>query len=224
MSIDVVWQPIVETLNDPHRLHAVLMHLPVAISVLGFVLLLALVLMGGKSPGLRWSAVLLYLIAVVFAVLATNVGKQAMAQLDVDAMTAPAVAQLSDHAKFGELLWLGFAATAMFAVFTGVRSVPTRVIFLVLAVLASLFALGWTAATAHHGWSLVYVHGVGVPDSPNNLPAQPAPGAEEPAIEGDDDEAPAPQPTPDASPDEAPTAPGDDEVPAVPDPAAIEPV
>ena len=159
MSIDI--QEILNSLTHPPIRHAALVHMPIALSALGLLLLLLLLFTGGRSSCLRWSTVVLFLVAAGLAYVTAWSGEQADDHLALDVKERVAET-LSDHEWFGEWAWIPLAVTGVLAALTAMPGLPARIGFLALAILAGVFCAGWLAMTAHHGGQLVYVHGVGV--------------------------------------------------------------
>jgi uncharacterized membrane protein len=160
---------VLEALNDPQRYHAMLVHLPVAIGVLGVVMLIGLMISGGRSAALRWTTVAVYVIGAVVAFLAAEAGEAAHHEMDSAMMTTAAIDAMAEHEELGEKLWMVMLIPAALVAATSVRVKAVRGGALVLACVGGLFAGGWVALTGHYGGELVYMHGAGVPTSMNNV-------------------------------------------------------
>lgn len=170
-----------EEFRDPARVHAMMVHFPIAVSILGLVLLFFLTVAGGRSPGMRWACVIVYLIGAGIAIAAKMSGDNAAEQLTPNRNAAADVV-LNDHYEAGEKVWIPLAITTLFVALTAINITGVRVLTLVAAILAALFSLAWVSYTGYLGGQLVYAHGVGVPASQNNTvreeePAQPPPKA-----------------------------------------------
>lgn len=170
MLPDVIYA-MFESLGDPQRKHAVMVHLPIAISVLGLLGLLALAVTSGRSSVLRRCCVAVYLLGAGLAWAAEEAGEEAMDQLDTAVMTPAALEHLETHEEMGEWVWAWFAATGVIAILTVIESENRwwRPAIVLTSVLAGTGAAGYTGIVSHHGGTMVYKHGVGVPASPNNL-------------------------------------------------------
>lgn len=206
-------QSMLDTFRQPQTLHAALVHLPIAVSIVGLLLVLMLMLGGGKSHGMRWAVFVLYLVGATTAFFAHTSGEAAehaltLQMADGVVMTPTAKTTLETHEFMGEFVWMPLAVVSLASLLSVFKSSGVRVTMLVIAVIGSLFSAGWVAATAHYGGQLVYVHGVGVPTSPNNV-VKPLPTAE--PVEG----------TQPAEPSE--TAPPTSEKPPVPAPVPVDP-
>lgn len=160
---------ILDTRLNPFQHHAMWVHLPITIAVVGAAGVFALTLTGGRGAVLRWSCVVLYLLGSLVAVVTARLGEAAMANLDVSVMTEDALRELEAHEEMGEqvAVWLG--VTSGLLVFTAIRRPWWRTILLIASLVSGLGTLGWVAVTAHHGGNMVYRYGVGVPTTVNNV-------------------------------------------------------
>ncbi len=163
---------ITETLSNPQMKHAAFVHLPAAIAFLGVIALAALAVTRGRSRGIRRTCVVLFLIGAASGFVTKQSGEDAEHELDVATMSEAARETLEHHEKMGERVWVLLAATGIVASLTCLRPKPVRWIALVLSVTLGLYTAYYTAVTGHHGGTLVYEHGVGVPASENNFPAK----------------------------------------------------
>jgi uncharacterized membrane protein len=163
---------MIESLQYPQRLHAALVHLPIGAAVFGLLLLILLVFTRARSGGLRWAVVALYLAGMALAIWTEDAGKDAAGVLVTSGIqrTAEARNLLHQHAEMGENVWIFLLVTAALTAATTLHWRFIRVPALVLAVAAGLIAATWVGITGYYGGELVYVHGLGVPTSPNNLP------------------------------------------------------
>lgn len=191
---------MIESMNDPQVVHAVMVHLPVAIGLLGALGAIVLMLSGAKWSGLRWSLVLMFALGAVAAWFTSETGEDAEAMLSLRGpwpMSELATQELDQHKSLGEWVWVPMLATALLLCLTAVKSTGLRVLVMLLALVAALGNAAYVAVVAHHGGNMVYIHGVGVPATENNftkpLPTLPTPG-----------------PAPDKTPDKPapPTTPG----------------
>src|SRR6185369_15215279 len=69
---------LTDTLNNPNRFHAAVVHLPVGVSVLGVFLIGYLCIIRGRAHHARWCIVLVYIIGLACSMLASNTGGKAM--------------------------------------------------------------------------------------------------------------------------------------------------
>lgn len=172
LNLTAVWDGLWQTLDSPQRLHAALVHVPIGAGVVGAVLAFALAIRFGKSAGLRWALVWVYLIGFTGAWLAHESGEKA--EHAVGASLSPAAeAVLHEHEEMGELVhWLMLAPLGL-GLATMFKTALIRWPAMVLCFFAAVGVLGWVGVVGHHGGTLVYQHGVGVPSTPNNLSASP---------------------------------------------------
>ena len=103
---------LLDSLKHPQMKHAAMVHLPIAISLLGVLGLLALAATGGRSGTLRWVCVAVYLLGVGSAMATAKSGEDAEHSLDIQVITQAALEDLEHHEEMAEKLWLFFAATA----------------------------------------------------------------------------------------------------------------
>lgn len=178
---------MVDALRQPQALHAMVVHFPIAVSVIGLILVLMLMLGGGKSHGMRWAIFVIYLIGAVCGFFAYPTGENAehamrLQMAEGTQLTEAASAALEQHEWMGSFAWIPLAVVSLASLLSVFKASSVRVMMLVVAVIGALFSAGWVAVTAHLGGQMVYTHGVGVPASPNNL-VRPLP------TQGDDDDA-----------------------------------
>ncbi|MCP4645704.1 MAG: hypothetical protein GY851_34985 [bacterium] len=169
-----------QVLANPQMKHAIMVHLPVALAVLGVPLVLLASVIKTKRFGLRWFAALAYVVLIVAAVVTVESGEVA---LDVVPETVPQEARdvAHDHEEMAEKVWMFGLATAILLALTAVPNTTARRIFVALAILASLATAGWVGVVGYHGGVLVYDHGVGTP-AMKGPPGEPA--AAKPTVDG----------------------------------------
>lgn len=156
---------LLDTFQNSAMLHAAAVHAPVALSMLGVLLVLLSAVLGEKSTGIRWLTVAMYLGLVVAAFIAVKTGEQAREELpnEPGVIQEPVWNLVHDHENMAGKVWLFALATAVLTAFTGADSPNVRVGAGTLAVAAALGTAAWVALTAHYGGTLVYVHGLGTP-------------------------------------------------------------
>lgn len=165
-----VIQEMRAALADPAMRHAILVHLPVAMSSLGVVVAIAAA-MWRRSRTPRLVAVAWYAVMTVVAFLAMQSGERAEAALPSH-LSAAAFARLDRHEDMGDRLYLIAAATAALFAVSLLRDRIVRFLALTLALATAVFCAGWTAVLAHHGGALVYEFGAGT----RLIDRPPAPG------------------------------------------------
>jgi uncharacterized membrane protein len=174
-NIIYFYHHVLSALHDPHELHAMLVHLPIALGMLGVLFAILVAATGGAARGIRWGCVMLYAVGAAGGYAAQWAGGRAAGHaMDAGPMlTGAAQAVLHDHAEFGEKVWIFLAVAAVLAAATGFKHRGARTVAIILLLAASVFAAGWVACTADRGGTLVYQYGVGVPKTDNNMPATP---------------------------------------------------
>lgn len=146
-------------LQNPAILHAMAVHFPVALAVLGVPLALAaLIARMRKTP--LWLTVLLYVLltAAAFAAVMTGNGAREHAP---DTLPEEVWKLIGAHEELGEKIWMAALATALVALLAFIPYPNFSAAMRVLAVAGSLTVLGMVVLTAHRGGTLVYEHGVG---------------------------------------------------------------
>ncbi len=163
---------ILQDTSRPNEWHAMVVHFPVVISVLGVGLALLLLVTLGRSHWVRWLTVALYAVGVVAALTAMDAGHDAAEHIHAMhvKLSPQAAAMLRQHAEMGKKVWIFMALTTVLAALTAIPKKPVRITLVVLALVASLSTAGWVAVTGHYGGTLVYQYGVGAPATVNNLP------------------------------------------------------
>ena len=169
------YRHIVSAISDPQEFHAMVVHLPIALGMVGVLFAVLVAVTKGASPGIRWACVVLFGIGAVGGYLAEWAGGRAAEHaMNAGPMLSQAAQDvLHDHAEFGEKVWIFMAIAAVLAMATALKHRGLRLVAIILLLAASVFAAGWVACTADRGGTLVYQYGVGVPHTENNMPAHP---------------------------------------------------
>lgn len=156
---------ILESFNDPHARHAMIVHLPIAGSLLGLALLALLAAFRFKPVGLRVAVTAVYAAITVGAVLAADAGEAAEENVEhsVPALTSVEESALEAHEEAGEGAWVWLLAPAALSLGMFVPKKKLRVIAGGATLLAAAASAGWISWTGHLGGELVYTHGLGVP-------------------------------------------------------------
>ncbi len=154
--------PQLEILQHPQMLHAMVVHFPVALAILGIPLVYFCALAEHARPILLRVALGGYILLALFALLAAEFGEQAMAQVPGSAGPA-ALAMIDNHREMAEKLWMLAAGTAAFLALSLIRFQWVRNTALALAMIASIAVGLWVAVVGHLGGTLVYQYGVGTP-------------------------------------------------------------
>jgi uncharacterized membrane protein len=151
-----------QALFEANKLHAMLVHFPIAISIVGLIMLVIFSFTGGTNNGWRWACVLIYCIGMSTAFLAAQAGGSAMHNAAGHVTSDAVTARMHEHAQMGSKVWMFLAVTTTLITLTAIPYNGPRIGFLVLSVVSALATVGWIGVTAHHGGTLVYAHAVGV--------------------------------------------------------------
>ena len=159
--------------NDPAQRHAMLVHFPIVLTLLGAVLALCLMIFDHRLRSLRLTCGAVLLAATAGAWMAGESGEDALdrqAALRGEPLSQVAHDKLERHESLGEWVWAPLAAATVCVVISAVSGRTVRMSMQILALLLTLGATALTATTAHLGGELVYRHGVGVPATGDNVP------------------------------------------------------
>lgn len=184
------WNDLLKTMEDPQLMHAAIVHLPIAIAALGLVLVLGVLITAGKSPGLRWTTVFIYLLGCLAALWTTYTGEEARDALK-EANRLPVTyveLEAHEHAEGGaehehehehdpddpgvlmhrheelaEYLWVGLAITGVLVMAASIRITWWKTLTLLLALVTAAANVAWVGVIGYYGGKMVYEHSVGVP-------------------------------------------------------------
>jgi len=163
-------QEFLDMFNDPHARHAMVVHLPIAGSMLAILLTLAWAVTRFRATGLAVAAAILFVCASIGAAMAANAGEAAADRLEGAGLSTAEHAALEKHEELGERGWIwplipaaliGLGLTARAPVPKQVNRI--RVALGAIGIIAGLGVGAWVASAAHEGGQLVYRHGLGVP-------------------------------------------------------------
>jgi len=181
--------------GDPHKLHAMLVHYPIALGLLGPIPVIVLALTRFQHRWLRLACIAWFLVAAGFAGAAAGSGEAAEERLWTwdPALTAEESAAVDRHAQLGEGGWMWPTSVAVLLALGFVSKPWVRWSSGVLSIVASLVVAGWVVLAAGSGGDLVYDYGLGVPDRTGveSAPATPitppddAPAATDPRETGE---------------------------------------
>lgn len=157
---------ILELMQDPHARHAMLVHWPIVLGLLGVVPAAVLLATLGKSKSARIVGIIWFLLASGAAGLAANAGEEAEEGVEHGAIS---LTEAEDHAvehheELGEGGWKWPLIPAALMALSFAPGKRLRIAASAGALAASLGVAGWIALTAHAGGELVYVQGLGVPE------------------------------------------------------------
>lgn len=181
---------MLESWNDPHARHAMLVHWPIVLVPVAAGLLVWFAATGWKKKAPLVCACLALAGAMVGAGLAAGAGEEAYERVEDSqpGLTTAEDEALERHEHLGEGAWMWPGACLLLAGLA-VLPKPKRVpmVFGTLALVGCLVVSGRFAWTAHTGGVLVYEHGLGVPQRAiDGATSRPAPAL--PERHGDDDD------------------------------------
>ena len=146
--------------NNPPLWHAINVHLPLALGLLGVPLVCVVAIVRGRRPALRYGAILFYVALVGAAWFATWTGERAQERLP-NVLPAGAWDQVNNHEWMARKLWIFAAATAVLLAMSAIPRRWARQAFATLAVVASVTTGTWVILTGHSGGVAVYQYGLG---------------------------------------------------------------
>jgi len=172
---------IFATWSDPHARHAMLVHFPIVLGLLGVVPLLGLAFYKFNCRSMACACILWFVLASIGAGLAAGAGEEAehSAEEVMPPLTSVEEAALHEHEELGEGGWRWPLIPAVLAAFTLIPRRPVRIAAGIAAIVASLGVALWVANTAHHGGKLVYTYGVGVPSRSASLSSDQPPAPQD---------------------------------------------
>lgn len=144
------------------ELHAILVHFPIALAIIGVPLVLLAALPATDRSSLRWISIGLYLIVAASAYAAFWSGERAR---DLIPNTYPNAVwdTLEIHEELATSVWIGALITAAFLAIGAFQYKWIRVPATTIAFVAGLVTAILVGTTGHFGGQLVYKHGVGTP-------------------------------------------------------------
>ncbi len=153
---------MLEAWRDPTTVHATLVHMPIALAILGALVTLILAIMAGSNRTLRLVAICIYVLLMLCALMAAQSGKSARS--DLDHQFPREVYDLMDtHEQMASNIWLFAVISTAVAAGTMAKTPKIQKVTAWIAFFAGSATLAWVGATAHHGGTLVYEWGVGTP-------------------------------------------------------------
>jgi len=178
------FEAVYASMRDPQMRHAIAVHLPAALAMLGFLAALLSAVLSGKRAALRGVTLSVYVLLVVTAWLAVLSGESARAEI-----TRLLPGEVHDivvtHEAMAEKTWALALITAILVLAGCVAGEKLKRLAAWLAVIGALATAGWVAQVAHYGGVLVYEHGVGTAASTAFIEIKPSkpPGVRAAAIE-----------------------------------------
>ena len=161
MDLMAFFEAMRETMSDPQMKHAATVHLPIALSMLGVLLVLLAAFLGGKSRAMAWTAFGAYVLLIFIARFAVGTGEDT--QNDLNVAYAQINELVNEHEEMAEKVWMFGLAVSVVLLVGAVTKARVRIASACVAVIVSIVTAMWIAMTAHHGGTLVYAYGAGTP-------------------------------------------------------------
>ncbi|HWB20501.1 MAG TPA: DUF2231 domain-containing protein, partial [Phycisphaerales bacterium] len=163
-----IFYDMYDSLNNPPMRHAMFVHMPIVLSILGF-FFVVLAALRPKSKGQRALAIFLYALLIVAAYFTADAGDGAENAIN-GKLSAEAVAVLDEHESMGQQVWVFGASVLTLLVISSLPNKMLRVGGHVFSIILSGYTLLWVSETAHYGGMLVYTYGVGPAKQPERGP------------------------------------------------------
>ncbi len=147
--------------NDSAMRHAMVVHFPIVLSILGVPLALLAVLVRRDRNPFQWTALAVYALLAASAYYAAEISGESAHDAVRGSLPEDGAATLEEHKTLGEGVWM-YAGGA--ALLIGASLAPRRWARVGggwLSVGAGCFIAWWVADTAEHGGRLVYQYGAG---------------------------------------------------------------
>ena len=156
---------MIESWQDPHSRHALLVHFPVVLGSLGLIPVLGFACTRFRSRLGSAVCIAWFVAAMIGLGLASGAGEEAYKKVE---QSHPPLTQrehdaLEEHESLGEGAWLWALPCVLLAVGTLVPRKPVRLSAGASLIVAAAVLTGFVAVTGHTGGRLVYEHGLGVP-------------------------------------------------------------
>lgn len=151
---------MLEPWKNPAIWHAINVHMPIVLAVLGLPAVIVVAITRGRSRTLRWGVVLFYAAVALSAWYAARTGMAAKSELGT--LTQAAAERINFHQKMAEKVWMLAAVTAVILLLANIPRRWARQTFVTLSLVFSVVTAVWIAVTAHSGGVAVYEHGLGV--------------------------------------------------------------
>ncbi len=156
--------------KNPAIWHAINVHLPIVLAILGLPLVCILAITRGRHRGLRWGVMFFYMLVTAAAWFTVQTGERAMDMLP-PTISQAASDRIALHEKFAvEIPLLAGITTALLLVANFPRR-RVRQVFTTLALVSSVVTACWVAIAAHSGGLAVYDFGLGTVAIEHQLPS-----------------------------------------------------
>ena len=158
-------ESIMRTLEDPNARHAMFVHMPIALGVLGVIPVGILAMTRFRSTAARWSSVGWFAMVTIGAGFAAGAGEDARDKVIIDPLITPVeLDAVNEHARLGMDGWIWPLLVLIVLSLTFIRKSWVRWPAGTLACIGALAIAVWISVAGHTGGKLVYQHGLGVPE------------------------------------------------------------
>ena len=151
-----------ELIPPVQQAHAIAAHMPVALSMLGPLAVIAAIVIRTNRDSLRWAVVGLYILLACSAVISVETGEGASAEVS-GAISTAIWDTIELHEDMAERVWMFAVATALCMAVSVLARGGLRTSMNIVTLIASLGTVGWVGYVGHLGGDLVYNHGIGIP-------------------------------------------------------------
>lgn len=142
--------------------HAIVAHLPIALSALGVLIVVVSLLIKTSRDMLRWVAVASYCLLAATAYAAVRTGEDA--RTEVSGSLPIAIWETVEHHQWmAEYVWMFGMGTAALMGISIIATSGLRHATGLLGLALSIATAVWVGLTGHDGGTLVYEHGIGIP-------------------------------------------------------------
>lgn len=149
--------------NEPAMRHAMVLHFPIVLSVIGPIITIIAALFWSKCKIFRWAAVALFVAMLASGYITEESGENAHDAVQ-GSLSEAGEELLHEHEELGEKVWIFSSITLLLVAGSFVPKAKIGRTSAWLAVAGSMALAGWVGNTADHGGRLVYQYGAGTPD------------------------------------------------------------
>lgn len=182
-------QHFVDAWNDASMRHAIVVHFPIVLSIIGIPLAMLAALLKQPRNAMQWTALSVYVLLLASAYVAAELSGEHAYDAVSGSFSEAGEALLEEHKTLGNGVWMFAAATAVLVAASLGRPAWLRQSAGWLAVAVGVAGAWWIAETAEHGGRLVYRFGAGtrppaaaVVTAPQTPTQTPMPAAEDPRL------------------------------------------
>ncbi|MFP6584380.1 MAG: DUF1549 domain-containing protein, partial [Candidatus Hydrogenedentota bacterium] len=160
--LDEMIAPLQSLRENPEMMHAAMVHLPLALAVIGLPLALLALLPWKFARPIRITALICYLAILGAAIVAVNSG-EAVHALVPSTLPEYIWNDLNEHETMARKIWIGSLVTAICLAISLIPRKRVAVLATISASLSAMATLAIVIQVGHLGGKLVYEHGLGTP-------------------------------------------------------------